>query len=285
MTVLLDLDAAVAEAMYAAIGPETTVVPSLEALRRHLESNEAEDAVVFGPTVDLRSALAVAESLRVARPHLGVVLVRRRVDTGVLARRCAPACARSWRSETCRGVNAAVHRTRELARALRHTAGADGAAPAEKRAQGVVVTVFSAKGGCGKTTVATNLAAALADRGRRRVCLVDLDLAFGDVAIALQLFPAHTIADAVPLSRGLDAQAVQALLTPHSPGLTTLVAPIEPGLAETIPAELVGRVLDLCARSTTSSSSTPRPRSTTTSSRPSTAATSSRCSRRWTSPR
>ncbi len=66
------------------------------------------------------------------------------------------------------------------------------------------MTVFSAKGGCGKTTLATNMAAALADRGRREVCLVDLDLAFGDVAIALQLFPAHTIADAVPLGDNVD---------------------------------------------------------------------------------
>src|SRR4029079_12232525 len=96
--------------------------------------------------------------------------------------------------------------------------GAGGGGPRAK-----LVTVFSAKGGCGKTTLATNLAAALADRGRREVCLVDLDLAFGDVAIALQLFPAHTIADAVPLFESLDAQAVMSLLTPHSPGLTTLV--------------------------------------------------------------
>jgi pilus assembly protein CpaE len=93
--------------------------------------------------------------------------------------------------------------------------------------------------------VATNLAAALADGGRRQVCLVDLDLAFGDVAIALQLFPAHTIADAVPLAGSLDAQALSSLLTPHSPGLTTLVAPVEPGHAESIPATLVTAILEL----------------------------------------
>jgi pilus assembly protein CpaE len=94
--------------------------------------------------------------------------------------------------------------------------------------------------------MATNLATALADKGRRDVVLVDLDLAFGDVAIALQLFPAHTIADAVPLGEeDLDFSGLQALLTPHSPGLTTLVAPLEPGAAETVPASLVTRIIQV----------------------------------------
>jgi pilus assembly protein CpaE len=108
-----------------------------------------------------------------------------------------------------------------------------------------VVTVFAAKGGCGKTTLATNIAVALAAGGSRRVGLIDLDLAFGDVAIALQLFPAHTIADALPLAENLDPSAIASLLTPHSPGLTTLVAPIEPGTAESIPATLVASLLEL----------------------------------------
>jgi MinD-like ATPase involved in chromosome partitioning or flagellar assembly len=110
---------------------------------------------------------------------------------------------------------------------------------------GRVITVFSSKGGCGKTTLATNLAAVLADRGRREVCLVDLDLAFGEVAVALQLFPAHTIADAVTLGDNVDFGALQTLLTPHSPGLMTLVAPREPGSAGSVPASLVAHILEV----------------------------------------
>jgi pilus assembly protein CpaE len=140
------------------------------------------------------------------------------------------------------GLHEAVRRTKGLAAAMREQ-GPGGGTPGGPR--GRIITVFSAKGGCGKTTLATNMAAALADKGRREVCLVDLDLAFGDVAIALQLFPAHTIADAVPLGEYVDFGAVQALLTPHSPGLTTLVAPVEPGSGEAIPASLVSRVLQV----------------------------------------
>ena len=68
--------------------------------------------------------------------------------------------------------------------------------------------MFAAKGGCGKTTLATNLAVALAAGGARRVGLLDLDLAFGDVAIMLQLVPERSIADAVGLGDQLDETSV-----------------------------------------------------------------------------
>lgn len=244
MTALIDLDPTIAETLHAALGPETHVLPSWEALRRHIDTQFGEDTVVLGPTVDLDSALTLAQTLRVSRPSLGVILVRRRVDTSVLTEALRSGVFEVVEERDLAGLNAAVRRARDLSRQLRETVGA--LQPVEDSgSRGRLVTVFSAKGGCGKTTLATNLAAALADRGRREVCLVDLDLAFGDVAIALQLFPAHTIADAVPLAESLDAQAVASLLTPHSPGLTTLVAPIEPGTAESIPATLVTAVLQI----------------------------------------
>lgn len=242
MTAIVDIDPTAAETLHAALGPESQVLPSLDALRRHLDTQFAEDVVVLGASVDLASALGIAESMRVTRPSLAVILVRRRVDTSVLADALRSGVFEVVEERDLAGLNASVSRARELARQLRETVGGVQMMP-EAEAGGQLITVFSAKGGCGKTTLATNLSAALADRGRREVCLVDLDLAFGDVAIALQLFPAHTIADAVPLTDSLDAQAVASLLTPHSPGLTTLVAPIEPGTAESIPAALVSRVL------------------------------------------
>jgi pilus assembly protein CpaE len=121
--------------------------------------------------------------------------------------------------------------------------GDDGAP--EEHGRATIITVFSAKGGCGKTTVSTNLAAALAEGGRREVCVVDLDLAFGDVAIAMQLFPTHSISDAVALEDTLDQSGVESLLTQHSSGLRVLSAPVEPGLAENIPVTLVNRLLSI----------------------------------------
>ncbi len=242
MTAIVDLDVNLAAILHSALGPESQVMPSLDALRKHLDSNLGEDTVVLGPTVDLGAAFGLAQAMRVARPGLAVILVRRRVDTSVLTDALRAGVFEVVEERDLAGVNTSVRRARDLARQLRDTAGGS-SAPAALPGRGKLITVFSAKGGCGKTTLATNLGAALADRGRREVCLVDLDLAFGDVAIALQLFPAHTIADAIPLADRVDASAVASLLTPHSPGLTTLVAPIEPGTAESIPASLVASIL------------------------------------------
>jgi pilus assembly protein CpaE len=241
MTTICDLNPVIAQALSSAVG-ESHVVTSLEALRQRLETDPGEDTVVLGPTVDQLAAFRVAEQLRIWRPALGVILVRSRVDTGLLAEAMRAGVRDVVGERNIAGLHEAVRRTKGLAAAIRDQ-GPSGGTPGGPR--GRIVSVFSAKGGCGKTTLATNMAAALADKGRREVCLVDLDLAFGDVAIALQLFPAHTIADAVPLGEYVDFGAVQALLTPHSPGLTTLVAPVEPGTGEGIPASLVSRVLQV----------------------------------------
>jgi len=244
MTAILDYDPTGADTLQSALGADCAVLPTFDALRRHLDNNLAEDAVVIGATVDIESALELAERMRITRPSLGVVVVRRRVDTSVLADALRAGVREVVEERDLAGLNAAVVRVRTLASTLRdQVPGAVLAADGESK--GALITVFSAKGGCGKTTLSTNLAVALTEHGRHSVCLVDLDLSFGDVAIALQLFPAHTIADAVAMSDGLDSAALESLLTPHGsiPGLTTLVAPLDPGSNRGITAELVGRIL------------------------------------------
>lgn len=242
MTTLIEHDPTVAGTLRGAVGEDVVLFDALDRLRDHLEQDPDEDVVVVGPSVDLTAALHLAEIMRVSRPSLGVVLVRRRVDTSVLADSLRAGVREVAEERDLAGLNAAVRRAREVARALRHQAGQPEAGPASRK--GRLVTVFSAKGGCGKTTVSTNIATILAGMGRR-VCLVDLDLAFGDVAIALQLMPSHTIADAVPLEATLDAEGVQGLLTTHSSGVKALVAPVQPDAKETISAALVGHLLEV----------------------------------------
>jgi pilus assembly protein CpaE len=108
---------------------------------------------------------------------------------------------------------------------------------------GVIVAILAAKGGCGKTTFAINLALALNATGARRVCLLDLDLDFGDVASSLQLKPERTLLDAVPGVRSLNRAAVSSLVTPVGPALDCILAAVGPGEAERLPPLLVPDLL------------------------------------------
>jgi pilus assembly protein CpaE len=239
MTVIVELDHAAAEALHTAVGNAATIVPGLEQLRRHLENHPGEYVVILGPSVDISAAVALADTLRVTKPTLGVILVRRRVDTAVLAEALRAGMREVVEERDLTGLNDAVSRVYALHTKLTAQDGvSESGAPTGK-----LFTVFSAKGGVGKTTVSTNLAAAIADGGKRSVCIVDLDLAFGDVSIVLQLFPVHTIADAVALQSKLDPDALESLLTEHSPGLHALVAPVQPDSKDSIHSDLVGRIL------------------------------------------
>jgi pilus assembly protein CpaE len=244
MTAIVEFDPLGAEAIKGALGPDASILPSLDALKSHLEVNLFEDCIVLGPSIDQVDVFSLSEELRVTRPSLGVVMVRRRIDTAVLSDAIRAGVREVVQERDLAGLAIAVRRQREIASRLREQIDTgDGAVITGSR--GRVVTVFSAKGGCGKTTLATNLAAAIAESGKGSVALLDLDLAFGDVSIALQLFPSHTIADAVPIGEDLDGPALMSLLTSHRSGLKALVAPMEPSAADTIDITLVIRILDL----------------------------------------
>jgi pilus assembly protein CpaE len=238
MTTIVESRAESAESYVSAIGSGVEVVPALDALKRHLDSRPNEYAVVLGPNVHLEAAVGLAESLRLSRPALSVILLRHRIDTPVLTEALRSGMREVVEDRDLTGLGQAVRRAYTLHQAL----AGDGAVGGGRRA-GQLVTVFSAKGGVGKTTVSTNLAVLLADGGRNSVCLVDLDLAFGDVAVSLQILPARTIADAVPMGEDLDPASLESLLTPYREGLTTLVAPLQPDAKDAISAELVGRIL------------------------------------------
>ena len=180
------------------------------------------------------------DAMRVARPALGVILVREAVDTAVLAEALRSGMREVVPLDDLSGIGVAVKRTRSLAEAL-NSATVDPSQPAI----GKVITVFSAKGGVGKTTISTNLAVALAEGGAREVCIVDLDLSFGDVAIALQIFPTRTIADTVAMQAHLDSDGLDPLLTSYRDGVYALAAPVQPDAKDSISAQLVGKILQV----------------------------------------
>lgn len=85
------------------------------------------------------------------------------------------------------------------------------------------ITAFiNAKGGCGGTFLACNVAHALTTLSRKRVALVDLDLQFGAVPVYFDLFPKRGVLQALENLEGLDETALEGYLVRHASGLGIL---------------------------------------------------------------
>lgn len=131
-------------------------------------------------------------------------------------------------------------------RAAVMTAGAPGAAGG---ALGHVLSVIGAKGGVGKTTVATNVGVAIAAGGERSVLLIDLDTRFGDCAVQLDVTPAFTISDLAGLAdEELTVEELERVLTQHDSGLWVLAGPRHPREWRPISAEQIAAMLMVARR-------------------------------------
>ncbi|TFB65692.1 AAA family ATPase [Cryobacterium sp. Hz9] len=106
-----------------------------------------------------------------------------------------------------------------------------------------VIAVVSAKGGVGKTTVATNLAVGLAKQAPMSVVLVDADVQFGDVATALSLSPVHTLPDAVTEAAQLDTMVLKTYLTPHERGFYTVCGADTPVEGDRVTGEQLSHLI------------------------------------------
>ncbi|HWR44660.1 response regulator [Sporomusa sp.] len=113
----------------------------------------------------------------------------------------------------------------------------------KREEQGKIITVFSTKGGIGKTTISTNLAVALAAKTGSNVGIVDADLQFGDVALFLNLIPRATIADLVRDIEHLDTNVLDGYLAQFNNNVKLLPAPLRPEQAETVTSSHLSAIL------------------------------------------
>lgn len=244
MTILCEPDGRVATALLPDLGQGARAVPTVADAIAGLASDTAEPLVIFGPGAPIEQVVEFVRQVRPSGSLPAMILVRTAVD---------PAITELARGEGITEIVEANNRqalSDARARALSVLGIFDDVPepdPEPEVHDGKVVTVFSAKGGCGKTTLATNLAVALAASGSPRVCLVDLDLDFGDVAISLRLTPARTLLDAAELQAAGEvleqSLPLHELATPFAPGIDCVLAPAEPGDGDRIPTQLVTRLI------------------------------------------
>ncbi|NNE72756.1 MAG: AAA family ATPase [Acidimicrobiales bacterium] len=197
------------------------------------------EVVVIGPGLAIDAALTLAEQFEISHPEIATVLVG--PPTAQVLERALQAGARGVVSEDASPaeIGDTLERVLGAARRRRQALGLESTTRGNH-----VIPVLAAKGGSGKTTLATNLAVALAEKHPGQVILVDLDLQFGDVETTLGLDPDATILDAAALGEELTPTSLKAYLAvKQAHSLYALPAPPTPAEADGLRTEDVRRVL------------------------------------------
>jgi pilus assembly protein CpaE len=243
---VIDADQTARSRLAMQLGPGATPFGSLNELADRLNGQPV--VVVLGPTFHSGLDLAEAEQLLSSRRELGAIMVTNQLTTDLLQRALRAGVKDVLQAPLDTGqLVDAITRAASALLPVAPVPAAPGSAfvPADGEV-GKVMTVFSTKGGAGKSVVATNLAVLLAKRSDRPVVLIDADLQFGDVAVMLKLAPQHTVVDAVSALDRLDVNMLGNLLIEHKPSsLLVLPAPMEPAFADQIGAAEMVRIVEV----------------------------------------
>jgi pilus assembly protein CpaE len=228
----------------ATLGANVQRVSTRHSLTEVLDEDRSIRIVVIAPSIKGESAFALAEELRIQFPSVNLILVRNRIDVPVLSAALESGIRDVVDAQDATSLMNAVKRCEEIAEKL-HDRGqrSESSAP-----RGRIVTVYSAKGGCGKTTIASNLAAALAEKSSSRVCLVDLDLQFGDIATAIRIHPSKTISHALEMADSIDIEGLVKVLLRYEDKFDVLLAPTNPADIEMLSAKFVSQIITTLQR-------------------------------------
>lgn len=132
---------------------------------------------------------------------------------------------------------------RRFAAPVQYQPGMPTAPNGAEATQGEIISIFSPKGGIGRTTIITNLAVAVKQISKKRVALVDGSLFFGDVGIMMDIRNTKTMSDLQGRLETLDTQLLQDVMLTHSSELKVLLAPSKPDQGELITAEDLKKIL------------------------------------------
>lgn len=219
--------------------------PTLELAMPSVESKNPS-VVVVCPSVSAADGLALAASVRRRDVDTATLFVSAHVDAALL-KAAMKVGVRDVLSEDdgLKTIEAAVLEADAAVLRRRATGEGRGAVAVSQGRLGTVVTVFSTKGGVGKSVLATNLSAALASDLEKSTILIDLDLEFGDVSVMMQLPPERTIFDAAQAFDRLDSEMLSGFFVQHDSGVQALLAPVRPEQAESVTTSRITQIITL----------------------------------------
>ncbi|MFV0258947.1 MAG: CpaE family protein [Acidimicrobiales bacterium] len=241
---VVDADQAVREYLSSLIDGRVDTGGSLAEIETRLGS--APIVIVLGPSCTSEPDLATVQRWARTRPNVGTILVTPELSTDLLRQ--------AMRVGIRDVLSAPIDQGQLLETIARVAEDVSGALPAgtppppvgEAMGNGRILSVFSTKGGSGKSVTATNVGVVLAQHSDAPVALIDGHLQFGDVAVMLKLQPEYTVIDALSQLDKLDPGMLRQLMTVHEPsGLLVLPAPMEPAFADQVSGEQMVKLVEM----------------------------------------
>ena len=203
-------------------------------------SQTTPDVAIIDIDSDVEKAMQLVDTVSKSHPACGIIVVSAHTD-GQLILRAMRSGAREY-------LNSPIQ-IDELVGALdRVSATSDGK---QRSNSGTIISVAGSSGGVGNTSIAVNLAVALASKPDRSVVLIDLDLALGDADVFLDMIPDYTLLDVAQNIARLDLALLRKSLTKHETGVYLLPRPVQIEDIDLITNEDFKRVLGLLKASFT----------------------------------
>ncbi|MDH7479023.1 MAG: response regulator [Syntrophomonadaceae bacterium] len=191
------------------------------------------DVILMDINMPGTDGLTATEAISTSFPFMNIIIISVQGETEYI-KRAMLAGAREYLVKPFTGEEL-VNTIRQVYRLekIRHSSYQSIPATVQPVTNPQVVTVFSNKGGVGKTTISVNLAVALQQAYKARVVLVDLDLQFGDVGVMLNLVPSRTMVDLITEGGEITPGLIDEYLEDKGE-LNVLSAPLKPEYAELV---------------------------------------------------
>jgi pilus assembly protein CpaE len=201
----------------------------------------APHVLVLSSDVKDADALGIGDFIAKSSPTTAVVLVRNQASSGLMSAAMRAGIRDIIDSHaTEEDLGDALRRAIDWSRGLAKASHSE--TPQEQRPRGQIISIFSSKGGVGKTFLASNLAAAVARKTTKRVALLDFDLKLGDVFSYWGQEPTHPADELVALAARDDRDGVMSVATKMTEGVFAFAATPDPA-TESIPSDTAGKIL------------------------------------------